>query len=70
MTNGSGELGDILRYELADSIADVSFFDASEPATSRVHWDLRDGVGLAVSAAGDTCCWGARSAAYPDVECP
>lgn len=68
--SGSDGLGDILRYELADSIAEVAFLDSSVPATSRVHWDLRDGVGMAVSAAGDTCCWGSRSASYPDVECP
>jgi hypothetical protein len=70
VTTGSAEFGDILRYELADSIADITFLDTSQPATSRVHWDLRDGVGMAISATGDTCCWGARSAGYPDVECP
>lgn len=69
VATGTAGFGDLLRYELADSIADISLYLASEETTSRAHWDLRDGLGLAVSAGGDTCCWGARPT-YLDIDCP
>jgi hypothetical protein len=65
----ASENGDFLNYGLADSIATISFYDASQDASSEAWWDLRDGSGQAMSAQGDTCCWGARPL-YPDVDCP
>jgi hypothetical protein len=63
------EYGDVLHYGLADSIATISFTDASAQGTTEVRWDLRDGAGRTVTAAGDTCCWGARPL-FEDVDCP
>lgn len=66
---GAAEFGDLLHYELADSIASVSFLDASVPATTAARWDLRDGSGRATNAQAETCCWGPRPL-FPDVVCP
>jgi hypothetical protein len=63
------EYHDLLHYALADSIALISFTDASAQSTTEARWDLRDGSGRAISAQGDTCCWGARPL-FPDIACP
>lgn len=63
------EFGDLLQYELADSIATISYFDASAQATTEARWDLSDGSGGTTNAQGQTCCWGPRPL-YPDVACP
>jgi hypothetical protein len=66
---GDPDLGDVLRYAIADSIASVSFHDESEDADSSVTWDLRTGEGRSTNAVGETCCWGPRPL-YPDIPCP
>jgi hypothetical protein len=67
---GTAIYGDELAYALIDSIGSITYFDASASATFAARWDLRDGSGRAISAQGDTCCWGARNLLFPDVDCP
>lgn len=66
---GDPGYGDRLLYEVVDSVAAVILEDAGQATAARVHWDMRTGSGMAVSASGDSCCWGARPL-YPDVDCP
>ena len=65
---GHADLGDRLRYEVVSYTASVTYEDANPVASTIVRWDLRNGAGTAISAQGDTCCWGVRPF-FPDTVC-
>ncbi|MEW6750676.1 MAG: hypothetical protein AB1505_06830 [Candidatus Latescibacterota bacterium] len=69
---GGPAFGDRLTYQVADSIASLTYVDAQatgEDRTASARWDLRDGSGRWLGAGGNTCCWGPRPA-YAEADCP
>ncbi len=65
----SPNVGDQLRYRIIEYQASILFRNAAEAESTEVSWSLLTGEGRAISAPGDTCCWGARPS-YPDLDCP